>query len=62
MALTKINQNNRLHQGTIDDEQIAKGFDVNPIIDRVNAISTAGAGGTAGAYSAGKFLITIYGI
>lgn len=23
---------------------------------------TAGAGGTAGAYSAGKFLITIYGI
>lgn len=43
MALRKITSGNRLNMGTIDDEQIAKGFDVNPIIDAVNLI-TNGAG------------------
>lgn len=39
-ALTKINQNNRLRQDTIDNEQIAHGYDVNPIIDRLNKQGT----------------------
>jgi hypothetical protein len=39
MALDLITQGNRLHQGTIDEEQIAKAFDVNPIISKVNSIS-----------------------
>lgn len=36
-SLTKINQNNRLRMDTIDNSQLAYGFDVNPIIDRLNA-------------------------
>lgn len=53
MALTKITQNNRMRFESIDNEQPALGFDVNPIIDRVNALSSSDTALTVNTISEG---------